>query len=392
MTRQSEDLPLTDSHLGRAARLHEDGFTFDFVPMGGPIVMSPRHGEVMRRELARGAPLGEVLRAMMNDRLVEVGEIPAIRQQLAESWRRSGVKTIQATLGGIEVDPCGWDAIVRDLAWYAHAERVSGLLRICRDADDLRRAAADGVLGVLLGTQDASWCENRFDRLDTAYQAGLRVLQVTYNQRNLFGDGCSEPANAGLSRQGEALVRRADELGVILDVSHCGYRTSLETIQASRRPVAFTHAACRSLNPHPRAKPDDILGALRDRGGYMGIVAIPAFLRADEENASIDDMVRHLEHAAAIVGIDNVGIATDWGGVTPDLPDELAEATRQAFVRAGFKPQELPRIGAAPAGFETWEHWPRITAALLRAGYDDDTVRGLIGGNWLRFMERHAGR
>lgn len=385
----SHRLP-SDEQLDRARSLHESGFTFDFVPMGGPIVMSMRHEAIMRRELARGASLGATLRAMMNDRLAEVDEIPETRRLLADTWRRSGVKTIQATLGGIEVDPCGWDAIVRDLAWYAHAERVSGMLKICRSSAELAHAAAGGVLGVLLGTQDAGWCDSRLERLETAYQAGLRVLQLTYNQRNVFGDGCSEPANAGLSRLGEALVRRAGELGVIVDVSHCGDRTGVDAIRTSRRPIAVTHAACRALNPHPRAKPDDFLRALRDGGGYLGIVAIPAFLRPDEENAAVGDMVRHVEHAATIVGIENVGIATDWGGVTPDMPGELAEATRQAFIRAGFKPQELPRIGASPAGFQAWTEWPRITAALLHAGFSEETVRGLIGGNWLRFMDRHA--
>ncbi|OVZ57928.1 hypothetical protein CDO44_16250 [Pigmentiphaga sp. NML080357] len=159
----------SDEQLDRARSLHESGFTFDFVPIGGPIVMSMRHEAIMRRELARGASLGATLRAMMNDRLAEVDEIPETRRLLADTWRRSGVKTIQATLGGIEVDPCGWDAIVRDLAWYAHAERVSGMLKICRSSAELAHAAAGGVLGVLLGTQDAGWCDSRLERLEAGF-------------------------------------------------------------------------------------------------------------------------------------------------------------------------------------------------------------------------------
>ncbi|MBS0220783.1 MAG: membrane dipeptidase [Proteobacteria bacterium] len=378
---------ISETSLDKAINLHRRAFTFDFLPMGSPFVMTPRHESVMRRELERQAGLGTVLRAMMNDRLDELVEDPDARATYFDVWRRSGVKAIQTTLGGIEVDPCGWDAIVRDVGWYAHAERHARILRICRTADELEQAARDGVLGVLMGTQDAGWVDPAFGRLQTLHQAGLRVLQVTYNQRNLLGDGCSEPADAGLSRLGCKLVAQADALGIILDVSHCGYRTTREVIASSRIQAAVTHSACAALNPHPRAKPDDVLEALRDRDGYFGVVAVPAFLRK-QGTATLDDLLRHLEHAARIVGLHRVGVATDWGAVTPDLPPELAEATRQAFIRAGFKPEELPAIGVGLPEFDDWCKWPHITAGLFERGFSEAEVAGLIGGNWLSYMRR----
>lgn len=340
----------------------------------------------MRSGLERDAPVGEIIRQMMNERLESISKTGFGGSAEAEMWRRSGVKAIQVTLGGFELDPTGWDAAIRDLAWYMNAERCGDFLRLCRTAEELQSAAADGILGVLLGTQDAAWADPRFDRLHTLYHAGVRVVQLTYNQRNLIGDGCSEPANGGLSRFGAAFVKHAIDLGIIVDLSHCGEQTGLDAIDLADKPVAVTHAACNALHDHPRTKSDEILRALRDQDGYFGVVALPSFLARIGE-ATVDDMVRHVEHAAEVMGLERVGIATDWGGVTPDMPREMGDGAKRAFIAAGFAPHEVPPIGEALPEFDTYEKWPSITNALL-GRFSPEETKGLVGGHWLSFMQR----
>ncbi|MDX3895015.1 dipeptidase [Pusillimonas sp.] len=380
-------MKISEASAARARALHASSFTYDFVPMASPFIRTARHDAVMDAELARQAPLGRVLRAMMTDRLEEFRSDAEYRKRHAGVWEASGIKTIQVTLGGIEVDPCSWDALLRDVAWYSHAERVAGMLRVCRSADELEAAAREGVLGVLLGTQDAGWMDPPMERLQLLHHAGTRVLQLTYNERNRLADGCSEPADGGLSRFGKSVIARCNELGIAVDVSHTGYRSSLEAMEVSSDPVAVTHSACRALNAHPRAKPDDVLRSVRDTGGFFGIVAVPAFLASDGR-ATLDDMLDHVEHAANIAGPEHVGIATDWGAVTPDTPPPLMEATRQAFIRAGFAPDEVPEIGRGLPEFSDWRDWRNITAGLFERGFDEGQVRQLIGGNWLDYMRR----
>ena len=364
----------------------DDPFVFDFAPMCGPIVMTPELKKAMQAGLEQRQPIGHIIRSMMNARLAAFTGGGFRKSSEAEVWRRSGVKAIQVTLGGLEIDPSGWDGYIRDLAWYLRAEQCGDFLRLCRTADELEAAASDSVLGVLLGTQDAAWADRKFDRIDTLYRAGVRVVQLTYNQRNLIGDGCSEPANAGLSRFGTAFVKHLGQLGVIVDVSHSGERTSLDAIDVATRPTAVTHAACRALHDHPRAKSDDVLHAIRDADGFFGVVAIPHFL-TDDPHASVDHIIRHVDHAANTVGIERVGIATDWGGVTPDMPPQMQQGAKDAFVAAGFALHEVPPLGEALTEFDAYEKWPSITAAL-RGRFSPEETAGLIGGNWLSFTRR----
>jgi membrane dipeptidase len=216
---------------------------------------------------------------------------------------------------------------------------------------------------------------------------GVRVIQLTYNRRNLVGDGCTERHPSGLSRFGTDLVHEMNDLGIVVDVSHCGDLTTVDAIDASRRPIAFTHTSCRAIYDHPRGKTDEQLRRLADHGGYVGIVAVPFFLK--QADAGIPDMVDHIAHAAELVGIENVGIGTDWGFWSTDWPAELRPRTMQAFAEtSGFRPEDGLELGVGLGPFVEWGDRPQITRELVARSFTDAEIRGLLGENWLRFLER----
>jgi membrane dipeptidase len=380
-------LELQDDMRARAAALQAESFVFDFSPLGEPFIRTPATDQAMQDALAQGAPVRAVVRAMVNARLRELETNADVRACVREAWRASGVDAVLLTLGGLAFSSSDWDASLRDAAYWHRRVRAADDMAICTSAAELRAAAANGRVGLVLGTQDLTQIGRDLERIDLLYDLGARVMQLTFNVRNQIGDGCTEREQSGLSRFGLDVVRHLNDLGIVVDVSHSGRQTTLDAIEHSERPVAVTHASCDAVAPHPRAKTDEQLRALRERGGYIGIVAVPFFV-APHGGASVDVIARHVEHAAEVAGIEHVGIGTDWGGWSPDFPVEIKQMARDSLAAHGFSRTELPPFGAGVEGFDAWEAWSEITAALLRRGFTSEQVRGVIGGNWLAFLER----
>jgi membrane dipeptidase len=373
-----------------AEALLSRSFAFDYVPLGEPHIGTPRHRAKMLSELAQGASLERVQRAMLDDRLRELVEDADCAAAVSRSWRRSHVDAVLLTLGGREIEPSRWEAIVRDAAYWAARERNGGIL-VCTRAEDLTRPAPAGTVGrVVLGLQDGACLGDDPDRLETLFQFGVRVVQLTYNTRNLLGDGCKEAADGGLSNLGRHLIHRMNALGIVVDTAHCGHRTTLEAIEVSSQPVAVTHSFSRAVFDHPRGKSDDVLRALRDTGGYFGLTVVPSFF-VQEGLASLDDLARHLDHVRGILPAEQIGIGSDYGWITPDTPRELVQAGLEKFVKLGFSAPDLRFHGQGVEGFLHWEDWPNIAALLLAVGWPEAEVREVVGAAWLRFFARVAG-
>ncbi len=191
----------------------------------------------------------------------------------------------------------------------------------------------------------------------------------------------------GLTTFGRELVRATNDLGMIVDVSHCGHRTTLEAIDHSRAPVAVSHAACRELHAHPRNKDDAVLRALRGTGGYIGVCAVPAFLAPRAQHPSVATMAHHIEHALEIRGVDGVGIGSDWGVV--DSPSVLTVRLSHEARRRGFREDDEFDFADHTEGFESWASgFPRVTQQLLAAGHDEQIIAGVLGENFRRFYRR----
>jgi membrane dipeptidase len=267
------------------------------------------------------------------------------------------------------------------------ADRFPDRLLVVRRTGDLERAAAEGKTGLVMGFQTTGMLGEDLDRISVFGRLGVRIMQLTYNDRSLYGDGCLEPSDAGLSRLGRRAVERMNACGITVDVSHSGDRTTREAIEASKTPIVISHAGCRAIFAHPRNKEDAALRALADRGGVFGVYLMP-FLSAGPGPITPDDLHRHVAHALDVCGEDHVGIGTDQG-VTPvaDTPEyrrNLAaevEARRKAGVSAPGESAERPPFIAE---FNRADRFSALAKDFSRRGMRPAVVDKVLGGNFER--------
>lgn len=260
--------------------------------------------------------------------------------------------------------------------------------RIARTAEDLRAAKASHEPCIIFGLQGSEPLDGNLSCLDLLHRLGLRVLQLTYQRRNLAADGCGEPADAGLSVFGRTLVRECNNLGILIDLSHVGYRSTMEAIEISEQPVAFTHVNMHAHNPLPRNKTDEQVSFLAERGGVIGVNAIARLLspHGEERGASLDEYVDQIDYVVQLVGSDAVGIGLD---VNEDMTEEDFLERRKGFLR------DFPELSS---GNEfPFEHYyvrglsmrtlRSLTDALLKRRYNEDEVLKILGGNFLRLFD-----
>ncbi len=261
------------------------------------------------------------------------------------------------------------------------------LLKITRGAD-IAAARTSGKVGVLLGFQNATIVESDVRNLDVLHAAGTRCIQLTYNSRNLLGDGCTERTNAGLSDFGVTVVERMNQLGIVVDLSHCGEATSKDGILVSKRPPAFTHTMCKSIYDHVRAKSDELLKAMSDKGGMTGILTLGYFI-GPTPAASLDDYLRHIDHAVKVAGIDHVGLASDYS-----IRGIEAMHTRESWYvprLTSFKPVYRVRWPPWIKELDPPERFRNIAQGLAKRGYRSAEIEKLLGGNWVRYFTEIIG-
>lgn len=299
--------------------------------------------------------------------------------EVFDAFRRSGVTAIHTSLANRNLA-----VAMRDLeAWQSRFDRwPDRLLKISRAAD-IAEAKRSGRVGVLLGFQNATIVESSVGNLDALHAAGARCIQLTYNSRNLLGDGCTERTNAGLSDFGVEVVARMNELGIVVDLSHCGEATSRDGITFSRRPPAFTHTMCKGVYDHVRAKSDELIAALSDRGGVTGIATLGYFIGPTSET-TFDDYLTHVDHAVKVGGIDHVGLASDYS-----IRGIGAIHTRESWYvprLTSFKPVYRVRWPPWIDELDPPERFRNIAQGLARRGYSTGQIEKLVGGNWVRFF------
>ncbi len=280
------------------------------------------------------------------------------------------------------------DTVAKIARWMTNIERNPDTLTQVRNVSQLLEAKERGRFGIVFGFQDTTPIGGDLDNLRVFQDLGVRVVQLTYNVRNLVGDGCLETANGGLSRFGHAVVERMNELGLLVDSSHCGQRTTAEAIAASQQPVAITHSGCTAVAPHPRSKHDAELRAMADSGGVIGIYLMP-FLSPGRASTG-DDVIAHIEHAINVCGEDHVGIGSDLSTTPIDGSDEYWSRHRE-FVTSRIErgvaaPNEDPDILFTVQDLNVDRRMELIADRLSARDHSDDRIGKVLGGNWLRLM------
>ncbi len=264
-------------------------------------------------------------------------------------------------------------------------EAEPGLVSAVR-AGDIRQAKRDGKQAVMYQLEPQTM-GRELDRIDIAYGLGVRMMLLTFNTRNYVGDGCGERTDSGLSYLGIELVQRLNDIGILIDLSHCGVQTSMDAVEFSRDPVLFNHTGARALNPRcTRLKADEQLRAVAAKGGLIGISAIPNQLSCEPEQG-IDDMLNHIDYVVGLVGIDHVVI-----GLDNTFHDQVAFHRKLA----ASKSVDLENAGIILAadfmyGIESPLEWRNIVRGLVSRGYSDEEIEKIVSGNALRVIEEVVG-
>jgi membrane dipeptidase len=363
---------------------------FDYVATQAPWFVSDRMEDVMHTKLDAGKHVTEAWDALNEEEINQIRDDPGFRSDLREFYRSTGVNLISPTMAsrepGLDHVEGTWHALAR---WQARVDHLDWMHKVT--SPDVARDVVDNDdVGVVINTQNLGLAINgNVDRVNKLFNQGMRIYQLTYNYQNLVGTGCSDPSEGGLSKHGREVVSRLNDLNAIVDLSHCGYQTTLDTIEHSDAPVAFTHTACREVHDHFRGKWDDELEALADVDGYMGIVGLPWFLDAPEARPTLDQFFKHMDYAIDILGVDRIGIGTDYFPADSNFPDRLLEGHKQMAIDRGFPRENVEKrsMGVGFGEFKTWGDWP-VLRAELEDRYTEDEVRGILGENFLDFWDR----
>jgi len=299
-------------------------------------------------------------------------------REVFEDMRRGGLTAANCTCCVWENFRGAMDNVARwKRMFHEHADLITQVFT----TDDVRRAKAEGRTGIILGWQNVSGIEDRIDYLALFKALGVGIMQMAYNTQNLVGSGCYETRDGGLSDFGREVVAEMNRVGILCDLSHVGANTSRDVIEASTKPVAYSHCLPSGLKEHPRNKSDDELRFIAERGGFIGVTMFPAFLKRGTES-TVDDYVEAIGYVIDLVGEDCVGVGTDFTqGYGRPFFDWLTHDKGYA--------RKLTEFGdiVNPEGIRTIGEFPNLTAAMQRAGWSETRIRKVIGENWVAVLD-----
>lgn len=299
-----------------------------------------------------------------------------------QAFKDSGINVIHPAFG-----LGGANAYETTLKFFASlnafiADRSDYFMRI-DSAADLDAVKKSGKLGVILGVQNSEQFRNA-DDVNFFRGLGQRVSQLTYNARNLIGNGATERRDDGISDFGVSIIERMNKVGMAVDVSHCGDKTTLDAFEISKKPVLITHSNCRALVPgHPRVKTDEAIKKVGANGGVMGITGVRMFVKA-EEPTSIEDVLNHFDHVRKLIGAQHLGVGSDidlygYDAMPPELNKQL---------RAGYKGSYGFREKIDIEGLNHPKRMFDLTEGLIRRKYSDQEIQGILGGNFARVLKQ----
>jgi membrane dipeptidase len=301
--------------------------------------------------------------------------------------KASGLTAVHTTVNQVGNQPDVWERTIANIAQMDQIAVDNPEVFIkALSAKDIRRAKAEGKTALVYGLQDTSLVGTELDRLALLKGLGVRIVQLTYNLRNLSGDGSLEPANAGLSKLGRATIARIEKERMLVDFSHGGQRTQAEGLAATTRPPIISHTGCRSLHDNPRNTWDVEMKACADRGGVVGVYWMPFLVPNSKPTGA--DLVRHMEHARNVCGEDHIGIGTDGGLNKTQLDDKARAAQKKFYDERAAKgiaaPGEGPDIFNIVADWDDNLRFKHLADGLARAGWSTGQIEKALGGNLVR--------
>ncbi|MGW8268436.1 MAG: dipeptidase [Longimicrobiales bacterium] len=288
-----------------------------------------------------------------------------------------------------------WEEVLQDLGIrlcdLAHQDFLEPALKV----EDIHRARRDGKMAWIASMEGAAMIENELDRIEVLYGFGVRLLGIAYSEANALGSGLKEPRDGGLTVFGRKAVERMNKVGMLIDCSHCGDQTTLDTIEVSEKPIVLSHIGARALWDSNRMAPDEVLVACAAKGGVIGIEAAPhTTLTYNRRVHDLEAFMEHFEYVKGLVGIDHVGFGPDtlFGdhvGLHHTYAANLSiqEAHGGSAAKRREKGMDYEEVAYVKGIENPVEGSRNILRWLVKQGYSDEDIRKAMGGNALRLME-----
>ncbi|MET4579451.1 dipeptidase [Ottowia thiooxydans] len=397
----------SQENVQRARELHKNNIVFDSLAPGfiDEWVVTPSMREIGLEIQAKGGTRPAIKEAMARHLIEQCAKDEKTRQEYLDYWDRAGVTAGNYTLYASGPPDTAFEATVEAARQAKEfAKLFNGKLKVANTATEVENTYKAGDHAVMFNLQNAEPVGSDLDRVDKLHELGVRSMQLAYNLRTRYADGCLETNDGGLSRFGAALIEKMNSTGIMVDLSHASAGTARDAVAAPRRPVIASHTAARNISGHPRGLWDETLKGIADSGGYAGIVILPAFIVGPDGNdnaekvgkprswATFDVVVDHILHMVNVMGADHVGVGTDWGKPYYNALTWTPEMVKpqKGFNWIGWRPQDRFDPNAQTYGMETWDQWPNLTASLLQRGVSEEVVTKIIGGNYMRVLREFS--
>jgi len=306
-----------------------------------------------------------------------------------KAWKECSVDCVSWTVGPIHKKPYTFEGVFHNYSFltYIIENRPDLFLKILK-SEDLENAFNRNKKGIIINLQNLEPIGSDLEMLELFYMLGVRVAQLTLNTKNLIGTGSMARRDRGLTDFGKEVIDKMEEIGMIIDISHCGPQTSMDAVQYSKNPIMATHTSSKRVYNHPRAKENDLLMEIADKGGYIGILIIQGFI-SDSLRPTIKEWLDHIDYVVNLVGIDYVGIGTDFFG--SDIPLNLAKEIDKFLIKLGMGPEHGGSFVYKTKGFESYTEFPNLIKGLISRGYSKQEIQKITGENFLRVFKKVVG-
>ncbi|MFX0176841.1 MAG: dipeptidase [Candidatus Hodarchaeota archaeon] len=314
---------------------------------------------------------------------------PNYYDEYVRNWDECGVNSVSWTVGPMHSKPYSFEGVFHNFSFmtYILDNREDFFMKILKAAD-FEKAEKEGKKGIVLNFQSMQHIGTDIDFIELYYMQGFRVMQLTYNSKNAVGTGCTAKRDRGLTEFGLDVVSKMNELGIIVDVSHCGMQTSMDAAINSRDPIIASHTFSKNLYDHDRGKTDEFLHTVAEKDGHIGVLAVPGFLTVNQKT-TINDWLDHVDYITNLIGIDHIGIGTDFYGFS--VPDSLAIKIGEFMEVLGFRPEHRASFLDKIEGFEKYAKFPNLIKGLIDRGYSDKEINKIAGLNFLKIFKKVVG-
>ncbi len=295
-----------------------------------------------------------------------------------DSWIEGEVDIAVPTAANWETPAETQDLLDQWDRWLTEDDRLIGI----DEPSDFDQFPVAGKLGVIIHFQNTLPLGDDLANYERFYRQGLRMVQICYNRTNLVGDGCLEPGDGPLTSFGREVIGEMNRLGMVVDLSHTGRRTTMDAMRVSSSPPVFSHSNPLALCANRRNIDDEQIRAVADLGGLVGVNAYPAFLKQGGKGATAADLVDHIDYLVDLIGPHQVGLGLDFCETSPAVHAEMIASGEWSI-------EDYPDdSGTYPIGLETPAQIPNITNELIKRGYPCDAMAGILGHNWIDLFKR----